>query len=208
MTSTEPATAPERRTQRERVAETSERLLHAAIELIAEQGFERTTALQIGERAGMSKDMVRVRYGSKEALLEALLESNFTARVLPDPGAAPGLDTIVSWAEGLSAQLGTDEHVIRAFFTLFFEATGPVPALRPWADRWLARSEKIAADALRHEQRAGSVPADVDPDTEAAHFVAAGVGLAMRWLVTGDTERYRAANTEIHTRFGELRNRH
>lgn len=180
-------------------------MLQAAIDLIAEQGFERTTALQIGERAGLSKDMVRVRYGSKEALLEALLESHFTTRVLPDPAAAPGIESIVSWAERLRAQLVDDEQVIRAFFTLFFESSGPIPALRPWAVQWLERSERIAADAVRAEQQAGRVPAHIDADAEGAHFVACGAGFAMRWLVSGDTEAYRCALTEIHSRFSALR---
>lgn len=202
---TRSAKPTERRTQRERVAESSGRLLQAALDLIAEQGFERTTAVQIGERAGLSKDMVRVRYGSKEALLEALLESQFTARVLPDPNAAPGIDSIVSWAERLRDQLVDDEQVIRAFFTLFFEASGPIPALRPWAVHWLARSERIAADAVRAEQLAGTVPSHIDADVEGVHFVACGVGLAMRWLVSGDTDAYRTSLVEIHSRFSALR---
>src|SRR5213076_237185 len=72
-----------RRTQQERVAESAKRLADAAFELIAEKGFERTTAAEIGERAGYSRSMVRDRYGSKEALLESLLASEFEARLLP-----------------------------------------------------------------------------------------------------------------------------
>src|ERR1700758_3499185 len=67
-----PSVPAKRRTQTERVAESSERLLLAAAELTAEKGFERTTSAEIGERAGYSRAMVRGRYGSKEALIEAL----------------------------------------------------------------------------------------------------------------------------------------
>src|SRR4051812_16911109 len=64
---------PSRRSQRERVEESSRRLAEAAIELIAEKGFANTTAQEIGIRAGYSRAMVHERYGSKEALLETIL---------------------------------------------------------------------------------------------------------------------------------------
>lgn len=203
-----PASTPQptRRTQHERVAESSERLLNAAITLIAEQGFERTTAAQIGLRAGLSKDMVRVRYGSKEALLEALLDTEFTTRILPDPSGPPGIDSIVDWAEDLRNQLLDDEHIVRAFFTLFFEASGPIPALRPWTVQWLDRCEHNVADAVRAEQRDGVVRGDIDPDVEGQQFVACGVGLALRWLASGDTEQYRTAIAALHSRLEGLRN--
>lgn len=195
-----------RRTQHERVAESSERLLSAAVALIAEQGFERTTAAQIGLRAGLSKDMVRLRYGSKEELLEALLDTEFRTRVLPDPSGPPGIGSIVDWAEDLRNQLLDDEHIVRAFFTLFFEASGPIPALRPWTVQWLNRCEHNVADAVRADQRSGVVRAEIDPDVEGQQFVACGVGLALRWLVSGDTEAYRAAIVALISRLQSLRN--
>jgi hypothetical protein len=83
-------TRPRRRTQRERTAESTRRLLDAAIELIAEKGFERTTAMEIGERAGYSRSMVRARYGSKEALLESVLRNDYEPLMLaPEVNGQP-----------------------------------------------------------------------------------------------------------------------
>ena len=73
-----------RRTQQERSAESAQRLLDAAIELIAEKGFDRTTAAEIGERAGYSRSMVRARYGSKDALLESIFGDELDRRLLPE----------------------------------------------------------------------------------------------------------------------------
>jgi AcrR family transcriptional regulator len=72
MTSQAPGHA-ERRTQAQRRRESADRLLAAGVELIAEQGFARTTLAQIGERAGYSRETVRLRHGSKLALLETAL---------------------------------------------------------------------------------------------------------------------------------------
>jgi AcrR family transcriptional regulator len=74
---------PPRVSHEQRNADAHRRLMAAAIELIAEKGFERTTAAEIGERAGYSRNMVRDRYGSKDALLEALCEQGFGDRLLP-----------------------------------------------------------------------------------------------------------------------------
>ena len=79
-------TNPRRRlTQVERVEESARRLLVATAELVAEQGFERTTAAEIGLRAGYSRSMVRDRYGSREALFETLVQNELAPRLMPRP---------------------------------------------------------------------------------------------------------------------------
>jgi AcrR family transcriptional regulator len=183
-------TRPIRRTQQERVAESSERLLAAAIELIAEQGFESTTAAQIGERAGLSRDMVRVRYGSKESLLESLLKTEYSQRMLPPPTTNTGIDIIVEWIESIRVRIRSEQQLMRAFYTLFFEAAGPVPSIKPWCQRWFARCEELAAAALYAAQCDGSARAELDPADEAAQFVSSGVGFGFRWLVDGDSEAF------------------
>src|SRR5271168_56161 len=86
-------TPPARRKQQDRTSESAQRLLDAAIALIAEKGYENTTAAEIGERAGYSRSMVRVPYGSKTQLLESLLETEFKAKLLGSPAPTDcGLD--------------------------------------------------------------------------------------------------------------------
>src|SRR3954470_1200218 len=80
---------PGRRTQQERRDESARRLLQAAIELFAERGYDATSAGAIAERAGYSRSLINVRYGSQEALLEALLSTELEGRLLAraDPDA-------------------------------------------------------------------------------------------------------------------------
>jgi AcrR family transcriptional regulator len=63
------------RTQAERKADSARDLIRAAMELIAEQGWERSSNAEIARRAGYSSTMVNARYGSREGLLAALLEA-------------------------------------------------------------------------------------------------------------------------------------
>jgi AcrR family transcriptional regulator len=69
--------APLRRTQAERTAETRRRILDAVVESIAELGFQRTTAMEIAKRAGVTWGAVQHHFGAKGGILEAVLEDTF-----------------------------------------------------------------------------------------------------------------------------------
>src|SRR5262247_379273 len=84
--------APVRRTQAERTAETRRRILDAVVESIAEVGFGRTTALEIARRAGVTWGAVQHHFGGKVGILEAVLEESFTRfamRLAEVPADAP-----------------------------------------------------------------------------------------------------------------------
>src|ERR1043165_2062786 len=72
----EPVERP-RRSQAQRTALSEDRLLGAALLLISERGYDRTTLQAIGDAAGYSRGLVSHRFGSKEGLLWALLERMF-----------------------------------------------------------------------------------------------------------------------------------
>lgn len=73
-----------RRSHAERTAETRARLLEAVVASIAEKGFQKTTAAEIGRRAGVTWGAVQHHFGGKEGILEAVLEDSFArfARLL------------------------------------------------------------------------------------------------------------------------------
>jgi AcrR family transcriptional regulator len=73
----------ERRKQQQRVEEPARRLAAAAVELIVEKGYAHTTAKDISLRAGYSRAMVAERFGSKEALLDALM-NQYEGRIVAD----------------------------------------------------------------------------------------------------------------------------
>jgi len=93
----EPARAPGRRRARrshaERTAETRARILAAVVESIAEVGFERTTAVEITERAGVTWGAVQHHFGDKDGVFVAVLEESFrrfAERLEGVPGAEAG----------------------------------------------------------------------------------------------------------------------
>lgn len=192
-----------RKTQRERVDESAHRLMDAAIELIAARGYERTTVAEIGQRAGYSRTMVRERYGSKEALLEALIKSEYEEKLFaPASSGISGLDQILDRIDRLEAMRLRDARLLRALYVLQFEAVGPVLPLRPQVMEWFSRVRAGTIDALRAGQVDGSVRAAIDIEDEAEQFVLTGIGIAYRWALEGDTFDHAAALQRWKFRIG------
>jgi AcrR family transcriptional regulator len=187
------SSTPRRRTQQERTAESTQRLIGAAIELIAEKGFARTSTAEISERAGYSRSMVQFKYGTKEALLETLLRDEYESRLLLDASPeSTGLERILCQIDRLHDGAVDNPELMRGFFALCFESFGPVQSLSEWINDWLARYDKVTIAALEAGRADGSIRPDIDPEAEAAAFVASGLGYAFRWMVSAETVDYLA----------------
>jgi AcrR family transcriptional regulator len=181
-----------RRTQAERVAESDRALLGAAVRLIAERGYQRTTLAAIGEASGYSRGLVTQRFGSKEGLLLAVLDRLLDSWALRDVG--PRVGDLVG-VRALQASLDAYLHVVeaapdslRAYHALLREADGPVPSVRVRiAD--LNRAERAGVEAwIREGQAAGSVRADVDPRAVATTFLATIRGTTTQWLLDPEVD--------------------
>jgi AcrR family transcriptional regulator len=179
--------------------------MDAAIELFADKGFERTSASEIADHAGYSHSMVSARFGSKEALVEQLMHSEYERRMLPQVDPAAGIDGLVLWIEAIQDEIRTAPKHMRAFYTLVFEAVGPIPSLRPWVEDWLARCVRHAAACLGAARKAGQLRDDVDIDGEAELFVYSGVGLGYRFVYDSDLSEFDNALERWHVRFDNAR---
>jgi AcrR family transcriptional regulator len=176
-----------RRTQQQRVGESSRRLAEAAIELIAEQGYAATTAQEIGLRAGYSRDMVRVRFGTKEALLDAILTSQYESRLdTPDDPTESGLNRILGRIARMRRFAEEDGQLLRAMLVLNFEAAQADDQLRTRIRRWLDHFLNGIIDAVRKGQSDTSIASELDADTQAREILSTAIGYAYWWIVEPD----------------------
>lgn len=183
------------RTNRERVEESTLALVASAIELFAEQGYERTTAAEIGTNAGFSRNMVRDRYGSKEALLQSVFEA-FAQRLLPavrSERAGSGLDHVLGQLDDLLHAVEREPATMRAMIVLTFETPGPLQNFAGWFDRLIAEYEAELAGHLAAGQADGSVRDDVDPAREAEIAVSYAIGLCFRSALRRDAYDFAGA---------------
>jgi len=183
-------TATKRRpkTNQERVEESTLALIASAIELFGRQGYERTTAAEIGIRAGFSRNMVRDRYGSKEALLQSVFET-FAELLLPAvrrERTGTGLDHVLGQLDDLLHAVEQEPETVRAMIVLTFETPGSLQNFASWFDRLIAGYEAELVEHLAAGQADGSVRRDVNPAREAEIFVSYAMGLCFRWALRDD----------------------
>ena len=176
--------APVRRTQAERVEISGRRMLAAAAELLAEKGWEATTAAEIGRRAGYSRAMVHARFGSKDALLDTLFHSEYEARLNPPVDeSASGLQRVHAIFGRLRELAAEDPMFLELMFVISFEAAKRGSPVRPRIVTWMESIADAVEDALRVGVVDGSVRPEVDVTAAASEFLGAGIGIAYGWIV-------------------------
>jgi AcrR family transcriptional regulator len=176
------------KTNQERVEESTLALVASAIELFARQGYERTTAAEIGINAGFSRNMVRDRYGSKEALLQSVFDT-FAELLLPAmrrERGGTGLDRVLGQLDDLLDAVEREPETMRAMIVLTFETPAALQNFAGWFDRLIADYEAELADHLAGGQADGSVRNDLDPAREAEIFVSYAIGLCFRSALRSD----------------------
>lgn len=160
-------------------------LLHAAGDLVVEGGYANATLAAVGERAGYSRSLATARFGSKDRMIEALVDHIVTrwsvARVLPRTEGQAGLGMLVILLEAIRDQYARDPRSLRVLNALMFEALGPNEELKTrFAEFNRDLRESIAA-TIRRGVCDGSITADVDPDAEAQTIVALLRGVGYQW---------------------------
>jgi AcrR family transcriptional regulator len=115
------------------------RILDAAEELFAEEGFDATPTARIADAAAVPKGLVFYYFPRKIDLLLTLLEERLPA---PPPDAVEGVVRLGDPARSLVAlhrRLGLETHDSLVLRTIIFRESGTHPEVRDHL-RWLRRS--------------------------------------------------------------------
>jgi AcrR family transcriptional regulator len=195
--------------QQERTERSTNALLDAAADLIVEGGFAALTFAAIGERAGYSRGLVTARFGSKDGLVEALIDRIVTTwshrNVLPRTRGKPGLVGIGTLLDAIRRQAEIEPHGLRVLYALVFEALGPDADLRRRFADFHATMRKDFARLIAKGLADGSVRPGTDPAAEAALIVAGLRGVGYQWLLDGDRfDIVEALSYLQHTTVGRL----
>lgn len=111
-----------RRTQAQRREESERRLLQAAAEIIAREGYLAATLERVGTAAGFSRGLAGRKYGSKDGLIEAVIwrvSAHVNEQVdLAIAGVGDPLGRVLALFERFVELVHSDISV-RAYFVLF-----------------------------------------------------------------------------------------
>jgi AcrR family transcriptional regulator len=199
---------PTRRTQRERVEESTQRLIQAAAELIAKGGYEAASAAEIGRRAGYSRSMVHARFGSKEQLIDAVVTSAYEGPLTVQlPETATGLERVLARLDTMASLIDGSPELMRTIFAIEFQTAGSASRKSTRVADWVNRLRADTLAAVLAGQTDGSVRPDLDPEPTAHAIVVEGIGSAFLWTVD-PSEDFRSRITQWRERTLELLNSH
>lgn len=192
---------PSGHTQQERRARSTRRLLDAATQLIADQGFTRTSLAQIGEKAGYSRGLVNERFGSKSELVRVLaheFRGSLAADLLgPALEEISGLEKLLAAIENYLDALEASGVLGRAFYELLGESLALIPEIQAT----FLESERALRDGyarlVEEAALAGEIPPEVDTSALATAIVALVRGVSLQWLRDPTGVDRRAAMREI-----------
>ncbi|WP_334161029.1 TetR/AcrR family transcriptional regulator [Phenylobacterium sp.] len=193
---------PARRTQAERRDESGRSLVAAAIAVVARDGVSAATFEAIGREAGYSRGLATQRFGSKQQLIEAVIErlheQQEAALVEHDIDARPGLEAVLAFVD-LYLRALADEHEARAYFMLLSAAVADATELRAAFAAEHGRVERRLEALVRRGQAEGDIRREVDPAAAALMIGGLLFGLSMQILVDPATDLDPIRETSLST---------
>lgn len=182
----QPNPAP-RRTQAARREEAEQRLLEAAMEIVAQRGSVRMTLAEVGEAAGYSRGLPAHRFGSKAGLVHALagyIGERFGQQRKSGPALKPGLEAVLGNIHFYFSRKGDAFTATRALLVMMTESCmepaselrGEVAAYNRDALAWFEQHIRIGIEQ-------GEIAADTDPAVSAVILLGAMRGVMLQWLV-------------------------
>lgn len=173
--------------QQQRTERSTNALLEAAGELIVEGGFEALTFAAIGERSGYSRGLVTARFGSRDGLIEALIDRIVTGwshkNVIPRTRGKTGLEGVLILIDAIRAQAARDPKALKVLYVLMFEAIGSGGELRRRFAKFHETFRADFAHFVAKGTRDGTIRVDANPDAEGAFLVSGLRGIGYQWLL-------------------------
>ncbi len=175
------------RTHKQRRELSEKQMLKAAIALFARQGYLKTTLTEVGRESGYTAGLVSHKFGSKEGLLQAVVD-HISKRFLEDqlgrsieqPSAT---ESIGNYIEIYLTEVSLREGPMRALYVIMGEALGAVPEIRQSIADLNAGARGILMDIIQRGIEQDEFRADTDTEAAAALIIGSLRGLVMQHLI-------------------------
>lgn len=190
----------ERRTQAERRADSERRLLQASAELIVERGLELTSLADIGRRAGASHAAVNHRFGSKDELVDRLIEEAVELYAVTARQRLRGLsgsDALMELCTMYLDLVDGPDPLGRVHVVLWSEAVAHTAERRAAHLDWDRRLRDFIETLLEDAIAEGSVDPQLPVAATAISIVGSLRGIAMQLLLDSDQTDLRTAQIAL-----------
>ena len=164
---------------------TRELILQSAADLVIENGWQQVTSRQIATRAGVNQALVHYHFGSMDALLRQAvigrLEQEMAepmARILASASPGEGLRQMSDWLRALDPG-----GPMASLSAEVLSAATRDEELRAWLAGLLTLVRQQMSESIAAGQRAGTVRADVSPQSVAMLTAALVDGVGFHALI-------------------------
>jgi AcrR family transcriptional regulator len=188
-----------RRTHAERREEAEQRMLDAAVRIVAEHGLEYLTLAECGEAAGYSRGLAAHYFGSKDSLISEIathIVANYAQRLRGSSGGRKGLDGYL-YSIGFYIDNGRNRMLELRAFNAVLGSSLTNPKISGAIADLNRRSVDAFAEGLRICIKQGSVRPDIDPVAEATLALSMLRGLMSQWLIDPQGVDLDAAKAEL-----------
>ena len=208
----ERSTADEKTSPRQSQAERTEKsdagMFDAAVKLIVEQGSERTTLKAVGELAGYSRGLAGARFKSKTGLFNFVVKrvtEYWLEEIQSAIGKKIGYAAICAAIDANYRFSRKTPLPVRAFYILWFESVGVESDVR---DTVLSIHRRRLSDVVAWIEQgisAGEIPASVDADAVARHFLTMMFGIVYQWLIDpGQDKEIKLLHQQLKQSIGHM----
>lgn len=180
-----------RQTQAVRRETAEHGILEAAKHIVADRGLDELTLSEAGEAAGYSRALPAHYFGTKDALIAAMVDgiiADYAPRVRAAVAPGDGIEQLLERVGFYVDDACRDPVTLRAF-----QAIMSAGLTRPEFAPLVARLNREAIDGfaifIKRARDKGEIRADARPRAEASIILAAMRGVMFQWLIDPDHVR-------------------
>jgi AcrR family transcriptional regulator len=170
--------------------DTRTRVLRAATELFAEQGYVHSSLDKVALRAGLSKGAVYWHFSSKQDLFLVILEQNLSqelhmlsSQIEAVLGVEHPLNAINNWLEMLFDCMESGSFML----FLEFVTTSREPEVQKKLQEIYGNTLNIIGDIMKEMQRKGYFAQNIDPHALWLMIDSLVKGMMMEWLINPES---------------------
>ena len=166
-----------------------QRMIETAMQLILSKGVSGLQLTDVGLKAGYSRGLATMRFGTMGGLLRRLaseMSRKWLDHLNQRVGQKTGMAAVYASVDTLEELLASRADHVRIQYLLFFHSIDPGGAHRLNVRQVLLAEQSDLIRWLGQALEAGELKDDVDPDQEASAILSSMIGIIYQTMVNPD----------------------
>jgi AcrR family transcriptional regulator len=175
-----------RLTQAERTEVSDRRMVKTTIELIVQKGINGMTLAEVGLRAGYSRGLASVRFGTKAGLLRQVAHhtiQGWLRRINSATSQKAGLEAVLAAIDTQGQWMTEEPAEMRVLYLIYFYSLDPSAEYHLNVSKILAAQRRDLTRWILEAIHRGEIDPRADPSQEAEQILSAMLGIVYQTLM-------------------------